>query len=153
MSWFDSLLTQNPRWVRGSATPGTQLTLANTSYVAAFGTGGRASGGVVNTTRPTDAPFVTWPQTAAILKDAPHPEGAKLLHNWMLSDERQFASPQWTVRTDAPAGFPDIFAETNTNVTGFREFMLDRANVERLKLWYETRLGTAQGMSPLDDDL
>lgn len=107
----------------------------------------------MNTTRPTDAPFVTWPQTAAILKDAPHPEGAKLLHNWLLSDENLFASPQWTVRTDAPANFPNIFEEKNTNVTGFREFMLDRANVERVRFWFETRLGTAQGLSPLEDAL
>ncbi|PSN72340.1 periplasmic binding protein-like II [Corynespora cassiicola Philippines] len=153
VEWFDSLLAQNPTWVRGSATPGAQLSLANTSYVAAFGTGGRSGGGGINTTRPTDAPYVTWPQTAAILKDAPHPEGAKLLHNWLLSDERQFASPQWTVRSDAPADFPNIFEEPNTNVTGFLPYMLDRAEVERQKLWYETRIGTAQGLSPLEDDL
>ncbi|CAI6338354.1 unnamed protein product [Periconia digitata] len=153
VEWFDALLAQNPTWVRGSATPGNQLSLANTSYVAAFGTGGRAGGGSVNTTRPTDAPFVTWPQTAAILKDAPHPEGAKLLHNWLLSDERQFANPQWTVRSDAPANFPKILEETNTNVTGFGAWMMDRANVERVRFWFENRLGTAQGLSPLNDDM
>ncbi|KAF2008750.1 periplasmic binding protein-like II [Aaosphaeria arxii CBS 175.79] len=150
--WFDALVAQNPTWVRGSATPGDQLALANNSYVAAFGTGG-FSGPNVNTSLPTDAPFVTWPQTAAILKDAPHPEGAKLLHNFILSDEWQFATPQWTVRTDAPANFPDIFQEPNTNVTDFLPWMLDRPNVERLRFWYEARLGTAQGLSPLEDDL
>ncbi|KAF2443435.1 ABC transporter [Karstenula rhodostoma CBS 690.94] len=151
VKWFDALIAQNPKWVRGSATPGNQLALANTSYIAAFGTGGRSTN--VNTSRPTDAPFVTWPQTAAILKDAPHPEGAKLLHNYILSDEFQFATPKWTVRTDAPANFPNIFEEKNTNVTSFLPFMLDRANVERLRFWFETRLGTAQGISPLEDDL
>ncbi|KAL1602592.1 hypothetical protein SLS60_006008 [Paraconiothyrium brasiliense] len=152
VEWFDALVAQNPTWVRGSATPGDQLKLANTSYVAAFATGG-AGGANVNTSNPTDAPFVTWPQTAAILKDAPHPEGAKLLHNFILSDEWQFASPQWTVRTDAPADFPNIFEEKNTNVTNFLPWMLDRPNVERLRFWYEARLGTAQGLSPLEDDL
>ncbi|KAJ4348728.1 uncharacterized protein N0V89_010106 [Didymosphaeria variabile] len=150
--WFDALVAQNPTWVRGSATPGDQLALANTSYVAAFATGG-GRGANVNTSSPMDAPFVTWPQTAAILKDAPHPEGAKLLHNFILSDEYQFASPQWTVRTDAPADFPNIFEEKNTNVTNFLPWMLDRPNVERLRFWYESRLGTAQGLSPLEDDM
>lgn len=31
--------------------------------------------------------------------------------------------------------------------------MLDRALVERYKLQFEQLLGTAQGLSPLDDDL
>ncbi|KAH7125544.1 ABC transporter [Dendryphion nanum] len=151
VKWFDDLIAQNPTWVRGSATPGNQLSLNSTPYVAAFGTGGRA--GTVNTSRPTDVPYVTWPQTAAILKDAPHPEGAKLLHNYLLSSEFQFSSPRWTVRTDAPIGYPNIFNETNTNVTGFLPWMLDRPRVERLRFWFETKLGTAQGLSPLEDDL
>lgn len=107
----------------------------------------------VNLTRPTDAPFVSWAQTAAILKGSPHPEGAKLLHNYILSDEFLFTSPGWTVRTDAPANYPKIFEEKNTDVTGFLKFMSDRATVERLRFWFETRLGTAQGVSPLEDDL
>lgn len=126
--------------------------MSNTTYAASFANGG-ARGPNTNISFPTDAPFVTWPQTAAILKDAPHPEGAKLFHNYILSDEWQFNTTQWVVRTDAPAGFPNIFEEKNTNVTSFLPWMMDRANVERLRFWYESRIGTAQGISPLDDNL
>ena len=35
----------------------------------------------------------------------------------------------------------------------FEKFMLDRALVERYKLQFEQLLGTAQGLSPLEDDL
>jgi ABC-type Fe3+ transport system substrate-binding protein len=107
----------------------------------------------MNTSRPTDAPYVTWPQTAAILKGAPHPEGAKLLHNYLLSTEFQFSSSRWTVRTDAPAGFPNILNEKNTNALDFLPWMEDRARVERLRFWIEQKIGTAQGLSPLEDDM
>ena len=35
----------------------------------------------------------------------------------------------------------------------FERFMLDRTLVEQYKLQFEQLLGTAQGVSPLDDDL
>lgn len=103
---------------------------------------------------PIKGPFVAWPQTGAILKDAPHPEGAKLLHNFLLSVERQDPG-RWSVREDfpAPAGFSKIWEQEGTNVTGFGEWMSDRANVERVRFWFENRLGSAQGLSPLIDNL
>lgn len=105
-------------------------------------------------TLPTEGTFVSWPQTGAILKKAPHPESAKLLHNFILSEAWQIPSG-WSVREDlpAPAGFKKIWEMDNTNVTDFARWMSDRAEVERLKLWYESKLGTAQGESPLEDDL
>ncbi|KAH7382120.1 hypothetical protein BKA66DRAFT_418317 [Pyrenochaeta sp. MPI-SDFR-AT-0127] len=153
LEWFDALIAQNPRWVRGSATPRTLLRSVNTSSVATF----TSSIGLplpAGATLPKEGKFVSWPQTGAILKDAPHPEGAKLLHNFLLSTEHQSVRG-WSVREDlpAPVGFSKIWEQEGTNVTGFGEWMSDRANVERLKLWYESKLGTAQGLSPIVDDL
>ena len=37
--WFDALLANNPRWVRGSRTPRTLLNAANSSSVATFTSG------------------------------------------------------------------------------------------------------------------
>lgn len=153
VQWFDSLIAQNPRWVRGSATPRALLRSANTSSAATF----TSSVGLplpAGVTLPTEGKFVSWPQTGAILKNAPHPEGAKLLHNFLLSAESQSARG-WSVREDipAPAGYSKIWEQKGTNVTGFGAWMSDRANVERLKLWYESKLGTAQGLSPIIDDL
>ncbi|KJZ73950.1 hypothetical protein HIM_06618 [Hirsutella minnesotensis 3608] len=153
--WLDSLLANNPRWVRGSATPLTLLMTPDTPVAASFTT----TGGLVPIngtafTFPTDADFVSWPQTGAILKKAPHPEGAKLLHSWMLTPEFQ-QTIGWSVRKDvpAPAGFPDIMNMPNTNASAFGAWMKDRSEVERLRFWYEDLLGTAQGASPLTDDL
>ncbi|KAJ3937959.1 uncharacterized protein N0V96_011958 [Colletotrichum fioriniae] len=157
-SWFENLLAQNPRWVRGTATPTTVMGQANNSYAVTFtGALGLAPTAPFNVSIPKNGLFVTWGQRAAILKDAPHKEGAKLLHNFLLSDEYQ--SPNntgmWSVRKDipAPAGFPDLMDVNSTNPIDFERFMADRERVERLKLFFESKIGSAQGLSPLVDDL
>lgn len=156
--WFDGLLANNPLWVRGTATPRTLLRDNSTQWAATFtSSGGLSPTAPINASFPADsAPFVSWPQTGAILKDAPHPEGAKLLHSYLLSDEYQNATGGWSARRDLspqPSRYPDIFDMPNTNVTGFGAWMSDRANVERARFFFESRIGTAQGLSPLDDDL
>jgi ABC-type Fe3+ transport system substrate-binding protein len=99
---------------------------------------------------------VSWPQTGAILKDAPHPEGAKLLHNYLLSPEYQ-VNTGWPIRYDVPLdkGFPlpPIQEVNSTNPTTFIKWMANRERVERLRFWFEDRIGSAQGLSPLHDDL
>ncbi|KAF4465413.1 ABC-type Fe3+ transport system [Fusarium albosuccineum] len=155
-TWFDKLLAQKPRWVRGSQTPNTLIAQENSTYAAYFG----ASGSFVNAdplaySVPTKGKYVSWPQTAGILKDAPHPEGAKLLHNFLLSREFQESSGMWSTRRDIPTpeGAPNLWNATATNPAEFARFMADRALVERVKLYFEARLGTAQGLSPLEDDI
>lgn len=153
--WFEKLLAQNPRWVRGSATPVT-LILQNGTETATFASAvGLAPPAPLAVGFPTKGLFVTWAQRAAILKDAPHPEGAKLLHNYLLSDEFQTSNSSWSVRKDipAPAGYPSIMDVTATNPTAFGDFMGNRERVERLKLFFEDKIGTPQGLSPLKDDL
>ncbi|OMP86698.1 hypothetical protein BK809_0000101 [Diplodia seriata] len=123
LAWFDSLLAQNPRWVRGTATPATLVGSSNGS-------------------------------TGAILRDAPHPESAKLLHSFLLTKERQQAGGGWSVRRDVvPQGWPDALEMNGTDPTEFARWMADRAAVERLRFFFEERIGTAKGESPLVDDL
>ncbi|KAF4783427.1 ABC transporter [Colletotrichum scovillei] len=156
---FEKLLAQNPRWVRGTGTPVTLLTSPNTTLSATFTAGiGLTPLAPLNVSIPTNGTFVTWAQRAAIFRDAPHPEGAKLLHNFMLSDEYQSttaAAGSWSVRKDVapPAGYPGIMDVETTNPVEFERFMGDRVRVERLKLFFEDKIGTAQGLSPLLDDL
>lgn len=154
VSWFDKLVAQKPRWVRGTATPRTLALQNNSSSAAYFAAGGGFTGSApLNFSHPTEGKYVSWPQTAAILKDAPHPEGAKLLHNYLLSTE--FQEGVWSVRRDVPtpAGFPNLWNETHTNPAEFARFMADRVLVERLKLFFEGRIGTAQGLNPIADDI
>ncbi|KAH7360493.1 hypothetical protein BKA65DRAFT_603962 [Rhexocercosporidium sp. MPI-PUGE-AT-0058] len=154
--WFEALLAQNPRWVRGTATPATLVRSSNGTYAATFTSSiGLSPSTPLNISHPIEGQFVTWPQTGAILKNAPHPESAKLLHSYILSEERQARTGSWSVRSDIapPKGYPSIMEMPGTNPTKFSEWMMDRAAVERLRFFFETRIGSAQGLSPLNDDL
>ncbi|KAE9581960.1 hypothetical protein CGMCC3_g2275 [Colletotrichum fructicola] len=156
-SWFENLLAQNPRWVRGTATPTTVMGQANNSYAVTFtGSVGMIPSAPFNISIPKEGFFVTWGQRGAILKDGPHKEGAKLLHNFLLSDEYQNpnVTGSWSVRRDipAPTGWPDLMEINSTNPIDFERFMVNRERVERLKIFFEDKIGTAQGLSPLIDD-
>ncbi|KAF7559922.1 hypothetical protein G7046_g4247 [Stylonectria norvegica] len=155
--WFDALLSQNPHWVRGSQTPSILIAQKNTTYAASFATSGSfLPRPPINYSEPTKVKYVSWPQTAAILKDAPHPEGAKLLHNFILTPEFQSASGMWPVRHDVPTpkGFPSLWnGEAATNPAELARFMADRTLVERVRFFFESRLGPPQGLSPLLDDI
>lgn len=72
----------------------------------------------------------------------------------MLSLERQNGGA-WSPRRDAnkPANFPAIKQMPATDPAAFLPFMKDRAAVERLRFILEDKIGTAQGLSPLKDDL
>ncbi|KAH8879562.1 periplasmic binding protein-like II [Thozetella sp. PMI_491] len=159
-AWFDALLAQNPRWVRGTATPASLI--LNSSVENAVATFTSFVGFSLDPSLqtavafPEEGSFVSWAQGGAILKDAPHPEGAKLFHSWLLSDERQ-DELGWSVLKNAsqPAGFPfpDLWDVKGTNPSGFAKWMQNRSRLERLRNFFEDVLGTAQGLSPLIDDL
>ncbi|KAF8854803.1 periplasmic binding protein-like II [Acephala macrosclerotiorum] len=151
-SWFEALLAQNPRWVRGTAIPATLVGTSIGTYTATFTSSvGLQQSPPLNVSFPTDGTFVSWPQTGAILKDEPYPESAKLLHSWMLSLERQNGG--WSTWRDAtpPTGYPGIMEMNGMDPTKFSEWMMDRAAVERLRFLFEDRIGSAQGLSPLID--
>ncbi|KAK8087529.1 hypothetical protein PG997_002490 [Apiospora hydei] len=107
-SWFDRLLAQNPRWVRGTRSPDTIMADPKNTWAASFTSDGLFPTSNINVSHPTQGSFVTWFQLAAIPKDAPHPEAAKLLHNYMLTPEWQSTRGSWPVRRDvaAPQGVP-----------------------------------------------
>ncbi|KAK2684435.1 hypothetical protein QWA68_016903 [Fusarium oxysporum] len=157
IEWFDALLAQNPRWVRGTATTQTVIRAANQSEAATF-TSFAGFGPIpgIKATFPTKAQFVTWAQRGAILKDAPHPEAAKLLHAFILLPEQQQATG-WPVRQDVPLahGFllPPLAEVPSTNAAAFGPWMADRSRVERLRFFFEKRIGTAQGLNSLVDGL
>ncbi|CAG9988323.1 unnamed protein product [Clonostachys byssicola] len=154
--WLDKLIDQNPRWVRGTATPGTLISQDNSTSAAYFAAGGSfAPSGDLNFSVPVEGKYVSWPQTGAILKNAPHPEGAKLLHNFILSEDFQKSSGGWSVRRDVatPEGYPDLWTNNATNPAEFARFMADRALVERLRFYFEARIGSAQGLDPIIDGI
>ncbi|KAM4064409.1 bacterial extracellular solute-binding protein [Hirsutella rhossiliensis] len=138
--WFEGLLKQNPRWVRGTASPLAILRQPNSTQSVTFTAGGK---------------FVSWPRSIAIYKDAPHPESAKLFSNFLLSDDFQRNMSQWSARSDIkpPGSFPTILDMTSTNPAEYMRWMADRGRVEALRMHFEDKLGMPQGPSPLVDEL
>jgi ABC-type Fe3+ transport system substrate-binding protein len=99
-------------------------------------------------TIPKNDPFVTWPQTAAIFKNATHPEAAKLYLNWLLDKQTQAGT--WSVRKDVPppTGWKSVWEYKNTDPTAFGKFMNDREAIERFRVQMSLIFGEVRGVCP-----
>ncbi|MFI9759259.1 ABC transporter substrate-binding protein [Streptomyces sp. NPDC051963] len=147
--WVAKLAAQDPRFARGSNSPGAAVTAGE----KAIGIGGSGSlaAPASSPTRfvvPDGHPFMSWGQRAAILKQAGNRTAAKLYLNWQLSTGQQQASFNgWTVRTDVTPSAPlkQIWEYPNGNLDGFPRFMADRAAVERWKQTFALYFGEVKG--------
>jgi ABC-type Fe3+ transport system substrate-binding protein len=153
IEFMDKLKAQNVQWVRGTQTP-RDAVLAG-KYAIATGTSGplvTPPNGATALALPTSDPFLTWAQTGAIFKDAPHPAAARLYMSWQLSYANQASASRFPIRKDIapPIGIKPI-AQYNTSPADFLAFMRDRARVERAKSLFERLIGPVEGISPLKD--
>ncbi len=90
---------------------------------------------------PTVDALPIWPLTAAIFKDAPHPNAAKLFFSWLLAPAQQGKLGTWSPRSDVapPAGFKPIL---NYNVANdYRAFVTDQSQVAELRMRFEGYTG------------
>ncbi|QSY49305.1 MULTISPECIES: ABC transporter substrate-binding protein [Streptomyces] len=149
--YLNKLLAQNPKFVRGTADA--SALVGKDGYVANFGSSGSSSG-LSKTSIPEKSPWVAWPQTGAILKDAPHKAAAKLYMSWILSKQYQEKSYGWSSRTDVatPAGRKGIFDYVNMNPLGLGKFMSDRAALDRYKARINLYVGDVKGANPADPE-
>jgi ABC-type glycerol-3-phosphate transport system substrate-binding protein len=77
-----------------------------------------------------------------ILKDAPHPNAAKLFLTWILSKEQQGRVPAfYSPRGDMPPpeGLPPLSSPRFAN--GYRDFLGDGARLPALRKRYEVFTG------------
>ncbi|KAJ3543059.1 hypothetical protein NM208_g3783 [Fusarium decemcellulare] len=145
LEYFDKLLQQNPKWVVGADAPAAEIGKSNSTFAVSFTTTiGLFSQDPLMVVFPTEgAYFTSWSQRAAIFADAPHPESAKLLQSYIISEEYQNQTGSWSIRRDvaAPDGYSGIFDMPNTDPTHFVDWMMDRERVERLRFWFQDKLG------------
>ncbi|KAK7681761.1 hypothetical protein QCA50_015108 [Cerrena zonata] len=153
-------LNQDVQFVRGTATPIAVMLQSNNSRSVTFTSGpgftNGSTGFFQQLPRDDFSHIVIWAQRAAIFKTAEHPAAAKLFLNFLLTKEQQVANGGFSVRDDVPpqAGLKPLSAFAGKlDPPAFERFMLNRPVVERFKLQFEQLIGTAQGISPLDDDL
>ncbi|KAK0482223.1 hypothetical protein IW261DRAFT_1677878, partial [Armillaria novae-zelandiae] len=152
-------IAQDVQWVRGTATPGAVLLDDSNDRAVSFTTGSgftNGSSGLFQQLPGSDfSHSIVWPQRAAIFETAEHPDAAKLYLNWLISEERQASLGGWSVRNDVPQqdGLKRTYRSGQLDPPAFERFMVDRNVVERFRFQFEQLIGTAQGLSPLDDDL
>jgi ABC-type Fe3+ transport system substrate-binding protein len=82
-----------------------------------------------------------WPLTAAIFKDAPHPNAARLFFSWLLATKQQGKIGTWSARGDVapPPGFRPILSYHVAN--DYRAFLTDQAQVGELRKRFESYTG------------
>ncbi|ORX88910.1 family 1 extracellular solute-binding protein [Basidiobolus meristosporus CBS 931.73] len=155
LKWFKAFLAQQPLVVRGTGTPAFYIN--NGTSLASFTTSGSLTpikGAKSTTIVPKKTFFQSWAQTGAIFKKAKHPAGAKLYVSWLTSYDVQknLMSDTWSPRTDVPppAGLKPIWKIKNTDPLGFRDYMLNRAQVEKDMKFMRKYIGPVVGKSPLD---
>ncbi|MDO5614464.1 MAG: extracellular solute-binding protein [Paracoccus sp. (in: a-proteobacteria)] len=150
------LAAQEPIMVRGTQAPADYVDDGRAA--ATFSTDGTLRPAVDAKSRfvlPETDPFVAWPQQAAILAGAKHPEAAKLYLNWLLDkDTQENIWYMWSVRTDVtpPEGYKPIWDYPNADPLAFGAWMADRAAVESFRSQIGLYLGwpgeTAEPPSP-----
>jgi len=148
--YLKKLQAQNPTYVRGTQDSSDLVGTGN--YVANFGSGGSFNG-LSQVTFPKKSPWVAWPQTGAILKNAPHKAAAELYLSWILSKQAQTNDiGTWSARTDvpAPAGLKGIHDYKNMNPLGLGAFLSDRTALDRYKARVGLYVGDVQGVNPSD---
>jgi len=143
--WVAALAAQDVQFQRGTL-PADAVAAGRRTI--AIGTGGTPVASATSPTAwvlPDGHPFMSWGTRAAIFKQAKNPTAAKLYLNWQLS--RQATVNGWSVRTDAtpPAGLKPLWEYPNANIDGFRQFMSDRAGVERWKQTFALYFGEVTG--------
>jgi ABC-type Fe3+ transport system substrate-binding protein len=153
--YLDKLRAQNPQWIRGTRPAANTVTSgAKEATFTASGALVQPADSTVTFTVPKKGPFLTWAQSAAILKDAKHPAGAKLYLSWLTSKEYQESMvSQFSVRCDVrpKAGWGTVFDYPNTDPTAFPRWLRDRAAVEEFRNQITFYIGAPKGESPTED--
>nr|WP_239063040.1 extracellular solute-binding protein [Streptomyces sp. SID13031] len=145
LQFMERFMEQRPLIVANS--PATTAALASgqrTASLANVSSLAPPPGQSVRYIAPRTDQFMSWPRTAAIFRAARHPAAAKLYLAWQLTLERQSAVLQWPSRRDVtvPAGH---ITDYNSPINGFREFLRDRAAVERYRALIRTFIHPSSG--------
>jgi ABC-type Fe3+ transport system substrate-binding protein len=143
--YMDKYMTNKPNFIQGHL--GQQRSIASGQNWVAIDSIFNTTEPMKKAGQPVDSHFSTvdatpiWPLTAAIFKDSPHPNAAKLFMNFLLEPEQQALTGTWSPRTDLapPAGYKPIFSYLVTN--DYKEFIVNEQQVAELRKRFEQYTG------------
>lgn len=150
--WLYQLAQNDVKWVRGTGTPGLEFVAdhnSSSSRALSFTSFAAGSEDYLATADPQyPEQYFAWPQTGGIISSTARPESAKLFMSWITSDEYQNTTA--TIRMDLlQAQGKSYYNDKAMQISEFRVFEQNRADVEWWKNLFEDVLGTPQGKSPL----
>ena len=147
--YMDKYMANRPSFVRGhlgvsrSISAGENVVTfdAIVGSILAEARNGKPAAVVISTVDP----LPIWPQTAAIFKDAPHPNAAKLFISWLLDKEQQSRVGTWSSRSDVPppSGLKPLAEYKLAN--DFTTFITDEARANELRKRFEAYIGPIKG--------
>jgi len=149
-SYMDRYMANEPRFIQGHL--GVVRSIASGESLVTFDTIGSISMNLKKQGQPQAVafseadPLPIWPFTAAIFKDAPHPNAAKLFLTWYLSPEQQAKTGNWSPRSDVPApyGWKPILSYKVVNT--YREFLTNTKQLEELRKRFESYTGPVKNL-------
>ena len=148
--FIDALKNQNPKFVRGTATPSFDIADNNvTSHAHSISFAsytGFAPG--LNSELHKDI-YMAWPQTGAIFSSTRAPETAKLFMNFLRNAEFLEMINGLGFGTRREFDTSEVLKQKNVNPLGYGQFMSDRRLVESWRFHFEDAFGTPQGLDPV----
>jgi ABC-type Fe3+ transport system substrate-binding protein len=146
--FLDKLKANEPVFVRGhlgvtrAIAAGNDKTLTFDSFVS-MSLAEAKTGKMIVTVIPEVDPFPVSAQTAAVFKDAPHPNAAKLYISWYLQPEQQSRQGTWSSRSDVAPPAPLKPLSNYKVANAFRAFIMDEAKAKTLRERYLSFTGPA----------
>jgi len=107
--YMDDYVANAPKFIQGHL--GVVRSVASGESVATFDMmlhhtmTEKSEGKPIDVALPATDPLPIWGQLGAILRDAPHPNAAKLYLQWYLAKEQQARIGTWSARNDVPPPF------------------------------------------------
>ena len=150
--FMEGLMKNRPQFVQGHL--GVSQKVASGEFPVTFDTVlsftlmEKRRGAPTDVQIPMDIPMPIWAQTAAVFREARHPNAARLYLAWYLSREQQHRMNRvgtWPTRADVepPEGLKPL-TEYNT-ANDFRAFMRDEQRIAELRKRFEQIIGHVGG--------
>jgi ABC-type Fe3+ transport system substrate-binding protein len=144
-SYMDRYMALEPKFIQGhlgvARSLGTGESLASFDNTIGSTNTAKREGGKIALAAPVSDRLPIFFTSEAILKDAPHPNAAKLYVSWFLSQEQQSRIGVYSARSDvpAPAGLMPLSGYDLAN--DYLEFVTNEKELVELRQRFETYTG------------
>ena len=138
--YMDKYMANKPNFIQGHL--GAQRSIASGANIATFDAiPNIALDPPYEIAFPKADPIPIWALSAAIFKDAPHTNAARLFLAWYLAPEQQKRTGTWSPRSDVPApnGWKPILSYKVVN--DYRAFITNETLITELRQRFEKLTG------------